>query len=212
MARGTRLAKAGKIVAEELQNAPEAEGSTAVAEKAETVIIDGHTMGADATADEIAVVEKAEGFAAGSLAKAVAEKQITATWHFVEVSAKASPTGKGATKAYVKLQALNIHGAAAICKGVINPAPAATEENPKPQTGVCDYFNYGSDLDRKAPVRALILRGLEGPEKAVKKAVIGALAGEMEADEIRDFIKGLPKFRGVEGLDKLIDAALASQQ
>jgi hypothetical protein len=187
-------------------------GSAAVetAPEVKTEIVDGHTIGADATPAELAIVEKADGFAEGSLVKAVAEKLITATWSRVEVKAANSPTGKGGKRAYVRLTALDIRGASAICKGVIAPAAPKEDGKPKPQAGVCDYFNYGSDLDRKAPVRAALMTTLEGPEKAVKKMVVGLLAAEMEAAEIRALVKKTPKFANVEGIDKLLDSALAS--
>lgn len=181
---------------------------SAVAEKAAEVIIDGHTIGALATDAEINAVEKAEGFTAGALVTARNEGKIRAAWHVVTVNN--TPTGKPAVKAYVRLESLSAQGMSALCKGVMVPAPEAKDGEPKPQAGACDFFNYGFDLDRKAPVRAEIMRSLEGPEKAVKKAVIGALAAEMSVEEIRAFVKGAPKFKGVEGIDKFIDAALAS--
>jgi len=173
-------------------------------------VVDGHTIGADVTDAELAIVEKAESYADGALVQARKDGQVRATWSRVEVSAKKSPTGKGGKKSYVRLEALNGRGMSAICKGAIDPAAPRVEGQPKPQTGACDYFNYGSDLDRKAPVRAALMGVLEGPEKAVKKTVLGLLAAEMSADEIRAFFKTAKKFNGVEGLDKLIDSALAS--
>lgn len=184
-------------------------GSAAVLES-KVEIVDGRTIGADATDAELGAVETAEGYDAGSLVAARKAGQVRATWSRVEVSAKKSPTGKGGKKSYVRLEALNARGMSAICKGVIDPAPAREEGQPKPQVGACDYFNYGSDLDRKAPVRASLMGTLEGPEKAVKKTVLGLLAAEMSADEIRAFLHNAPKFKGVEGLDKLIDTALAA--
>jgi hypothetical protein len=204
-----RLAKNGGV----LKSAPDAGSGSAVAAvvpELKSEVVDGHTIGAVASEAELAIVEKAEGFAAGSLVKAVADGLIGAAWSRVEVKAANSPTGKGGKRAYVRLTALDIRGAAAICKGVIAPAAAKQEGQPKPQAGVCDYFNYGSDLDRKAPVRAALMTTLEGPEKAVKKMVVGLLAAEMEAAEIRALVKRTPKFANVDGIDKLLDSALAS--
>lgn len=202
-----------KKVAGKLKQAPDASGTgagSAVAEKVEALVVDNHTIGSDASDAELAVVEKAEGYAEGALVKGRSEGLIKAFWHFVEVSAKKSPTGKGGKRSYVRLEARNGRGMGTICKGVIDPAPERVEGQPKPQVGACDYFNYGSDLDRKAPVRAALMTTLEGPEKAVKKTVLGLIAAEMEPDEIRAFVRNAPKFKGVEGLDKLIDSALAS--
>jgi hypothetical protein len=186
-------------------------GGTAVAvPEVKVEVVDGHTIGAEATPAEVAIVEKAEGYEADALNNAIKAGQVRATWSRVEVSAKKSPTGKGGKKSYIRLEALNARGMSAICKGVMDPAPVRTEGQPKPQTGACDYFNYGSDLDRKAPVRASLMGLLEGPEKAVKKTVLGLLAAEMSPEEIRTFLHSAKKFKGVEGLDKLIDSALAA--
>jgi len=185
-----------------------AAGSSAAPE-VKVEIVDGHQIGADASDSELQIVEKAEGFAPDSLVTARTEGLISASWSRVEVKAANSPTGKGGKRAYVRLTALHIKGASAICKGVVSPAAPKVDGQPKPQAGVCDFFNYGSDLDRKAPVRAALMTTLEGPEKAVKKMVQGLVAAEMSADEIRALVKRTPKFANVEGIDKLIDSAFA---
>src|SRR6266536_2824418 len=79
---------------------------------------------------------------------------IRASWDTVEVSDKASPTGKGAKRAYIRLEALNAQGLAQVFDGKINPAtskPATgddTRTDDDKRNGACDYANYGLDLER----------------------------------------------------------------
>jgi len=155
-------------------------------------------------------------YADGVIAAALAEKHIVAYWDDVTVSDKASPTGKGASKAYVRLEALSARGLGILCNGKIEPAtakPVTSDDTRTPEQkvpGACDFFNYGFDLDRKAPVRQQIMASLEGPEKAVKKAVLGLVAAGYEGDTLRDMVKASPKFAGVDGIDKMIASALAA--
>jgi hypothetical protein len=74
--------------------------------------------------------------------------------------------------------------------------------------GACDYCNYGYDLERRRQRRDKIMEELGGPEKAVKKAVIGLRALDEAPDTIKATIMNSPKYKGVAGLEKLIDAAL----
>ncbi len=141
---------------------------------------------------------------------------IRASWDTVEVSDKASPTGKGAKRAYIRLEALNAQGLAQVFDGKINPAtskPATgddTRTDDDKRNGACDYANYGLDLERRAYARAQLMNELEGPEKLVKKAVLAMLAIGLEPADVKASIIGSPKFKGVDGLGKLVDAAMRS--
>lgn len=165
------------------------------------------------TAEDLAAIG---GFGAGVLAQAVKDADISAAWDEVSISDKASPTGKGAKKEYVRLEALTAKGMGLLTGGKFapqTPKPAEGEDkrsDDEKRPGACDYFNYGYDLDRRAPIRQSIMSTLEGPEKAVKKAVAGLVAMGLESAELRTAIKNSPKFKDVEGIDKFIDAALAS--
>lgn len=100
----------------------------------------------------------------------------------VKISAKSSPTNKDETRAYPKLEALTAEGMAILCGGKIEPATSAPENgkdertDDQKRTGACDYFNYGYDLSIRAKERAALESALEGPEKAIKKAVDALVA------------------------------------
>lgn len=175
--------------------------------------------GAVETAPEVRQVTTADldaivGFAPGELQAAVTAKDIAASFDEVSISDKASPTGKGAVKSYVRLEALTLKGQSVLCHGKTTPQTAKPAEGEDTRTdeqkrpGACDYFNYGFDLDVRAPIRQSLMNTLEGPEKAVKKAVAGLLAMGLEGDTLRTAIKNSPKFSGVDGIDKFIDTAL----
>jgi hypothetical protein len=145
--------------------------------------------------------------------QAVAEGHIKASWDEVTISDKASPTGKGQKREYLRLDAQSAQGMAAIAGGKMKPADPRGEGEDKrtPEQrapGACDFFNYGYDLDVRASVRQALMGDLEGPEKAVKTAVKGFLAAEFAHDDIRSMIANSPKFKGVEGLEKMVEAAL----
>ena len=168
-------------------------------------------------------VEKARPVTEGDLSTLSEHQQngikagnIRASWDNVEVSDKASPTGKGATRPYIRLEALNGAGLAQMFDGKIEPATSKPETGDDTRTleqkrsGACDYANYGADLERRAAARAALMNELEGPEKLVKKAVVAMLAIGIEPADIKAQITGSPKFKGVEGLGKLVDASLRS--
>lgn len=95
----------------------------------------------------------------------------------VEISAKASPDNQAHTRPYTRLVALTVAGMQALCGGKIEPATAKPEEGDDNRTdeekanGVCDYFNYGFDLSVRSRERSALAASLEGPEKAIAKAV-----------------------------------------
>ena len=132
---------------------------------------------------------------AEAVATAVAEKHVVAEDGIVAISEKASPDGKAHERKYTRYVAVDARGMAALCGGKIEPSTAKpegeakderTDEQKKP--GACDYFNYGFDLDQRASVRASLMTELEGPEKAITKAVKalvdGGLFNETEAREL----------------------------
>lgn len=98
----------------------------------------------------------------------------------VKISAKSSPDGKDHTRPYPKVEALTAEGMALICGGKFEPATAKPEDGTKDErteaekaAGACDYFNYGYDLSIRATERSKLESELEGPEKAIAKAVKG---------------------------------------
>lgn len=191
------------------QQAPDAvAGGAGVAEEPKVEIVDGHTMGEKATDAELTAVEVAEGFKVGELVTARNEGKIAAFWSRASITVKAKKVAKGGKRAYVRLESLNGRGMNVLAKGVIDIQPKPKEG--KAVVSGCDCFNYGLDLMRRVPVRQALEESLAGPEKAVKKLVLGLLAGDESPEDIRAFVRNAKKFKGVEGLDKLIDAALAS--
>jgi hypothetical protein len=109
--------------------------------------------------------------------KAVEAGDVKAVQDKVSISEKASPTGKAAEMAYTRYVAVTARGMAALCDGKLEPAKDKPETGDDTRTdaekapGACDYFNYGFDLDVRATVRAKLMSTLEGPEKAIKKAI-----------------------------------------
>lgn len=134
---------------------------------------------------------------------AVAANHIRQETDKVVISEKASPNGKAAEKTYTRYTALDAQGMAALCNGKIEPA------TPKPETGddvrteeqkapgACDYFNYGYDLDVRASTRASLMSDLEGPEKAIKKAVDALVASGFDATQARDLVIAQRKATGL---------------
>lgn len=142
---------------------------------------------------------------------------ILASWDEVEVTDKASPTGKGGKRPYIRLEAQTAMGLNQLFDGFINPAKpkpegdaADTRTDDDKRKGACDYANYGRDLEARAAARAVLMGELEGPEKAVKKMIVGLQGAEYGVDEIRSIVMNSPKFKGIDGLSKLIDTALKS--
>jgi hypothetical protein len=133
----------------------------------------------------------------------------------VKISEKASPTGKAAVKAYEKLIAVNARGMAALCGGKIEPAKPKPAEGKDERTeqekaaGACDFFNYGYDLDVRASIRQELMGSLEGPEKTIKKAFDGMVLAGYSKTEAADLVRNSPKFKGVEGLENLLNRAAA---
>lgn len=150
--------------------------------------------GGTAVVDE---AKEAAAFVAAEVAKlsddlkaAINDGHVVASRGEVVISQKASPTGKGTSGFYLQMDAMNARGQAVLCNGKLEPATPKPSEGEDTRTdvqkapGACDYFNYGRDLDVRAKVRAQLMSGLEGPEKAIKKAVdsLVANAGFSEAD------------------------------
>lgn len=123
----------------------------------------------------------------------------------VKISAKASPNGQEASREYAKLEALSAEGMAILCGGKIEPQTPKPEDGKDERTaaqkesGACDFFNYGYDLTVRATERAQLESTLEGPEKAIKKAVDALVTNSgFEPEEARAIViaqrqkKGLP--------------------
>jgi len=146
--------------------------------------------------------------------KAIAAGHVVSVQDEVKISEKASPTGKAASKAYEKLSALNAQGMAALCGGKMVPAtakPEGKDERTEDQkaAGACDYFNYGYDLDVRASIRQELMGSLEGPEKSIKKAFDAMVASGYSKQDAAEIVRNSPKFKGVEGIENLINRAAA---
>lgn len=121
---------------------------------------------------------------------AITEGHIVAETDEVKIAAKSSPTGKDETREYRKLVAVDIDGMIALCAGKVEAAsakPAEGDDNrtdEQKEAGVVDYFNYGYDLSIRSTERSRLAATLEGPEKAIAKAVKSLMdnAGMTEVD------------------------------
>jgi len=138
----------------------------------------------------------------------------------VEMGKKAAqnPTGKDLVSEYLRLLAQDVQGMAARENGLMRPAVKPVDEKgnviPKDKwtpeqviaatPGVADFYNYGKDLDDKSEVKQRMIRLVEGPEKAIKTAYAGLIAGGFDKDEALGMLRNMPKFKGVEGLDVLL--------
>jgi hypothetical protein len=147
--------------------------------------------------------------------KAISDGHVQHVQDEVKISEKASPTGKAASKTYDKLIAVDAQGMAALCEGKLVPATPKPADGPDTRTeeekkaGACDYFNYGYDLDVRAGIRQELLASLEGPEKTIKKAFDGMVLAGYSKTEAADLVRNSPKFKGVEGLENLLNRAAA---
>lgn len=95
-----------------------------------------------------------------------------------DVEVTATVNGQEHKRPFVKLVAVTLEGALAICGGrVVDP----TEEEAKAEgfqrgPSVVGEFNYALDLRQRARERAALLSGLEGPEKQYEKGAKSLLA------------------------------------
>jgi hypothetical protein len=89
-----------------------------------------------------------------------------------KVTAEQKGKEEKATREYVRLTALTVEGALALCGGRM---VKVTEGDAK-GNGVLDYFNYGFDLGVRSNERNALLTSLEGPEKGIERAVKGLMA------------------------------------
>lgn len=107
----------------------------------------------------------------------ITEGHITAVEDEVKIAAKSSPSGKDEIRKYRKLSAVDIDGMVLLCGGKVEAAKARPDEGKDERTdfekesGVVDYFNYGFDLSVRSTERSRLAATLEGPEKAIAKAV-----------------------------------------
>lgn len=94
--------------------------------------------------------------------------------HVKTTDAKVTATVNGTEheRPFVKLEAVNLDGALALCGGrLVEP----TEEETKAEgfqrgPSVVGEFNYALDLRQRARERAALLAAMEGPEKQYEKA------------------------------------------
>lgn len=99
----------------------------------------------------------------------------------VTVSAKASPDGKEHKRAYTALRPQTFAGMLALCNGKVEPStpkPDGKDERTADEkaAGACDYFDYAYDLEVRAKIRAQIIASLDGPDKAIAKAILSMAA------------------------------------
>lgn len=163
---------------------------------------DGQTI----TAESLATLSE-------GLQAAINEGHIVATYGTVEVTDKASPTGKGSKNEYVRLDAQDASGMALLCDGKMKPATPKPSEGDDKRTdaekaiGAADYFNYGRDLDVRSGIRQKMMSALEGPEKAVKKFVAALFAADYTKEQVKETILNSPKYKGVDGIESMIESA-----
>lgn len=142
------------------------------------------------TGEQIAAWIKAEvAKLSEALQTAITEGHVSPARGEVVITTKASPTGKGAQQFYLVLDALDARGQAVLCNGKLEPATRKPEgedsrTDAQKATGACDYFNYGFDLDVRSKVRAKLMGTLEGPEKAIKKAIDSLVANAGFTEEM----------------------------
>ena len=120
---------------------------------------------------------------------AIEASHVSHTVSTVKISAKASPTKKEESATYDQLIAHNAQGMAVLCAGKLNTQTLAPEEGEDTRTdeekrlGAADHFNYGFDLARRARTRARLVTRLEGPDKAIDKAVKALVDADVYATE-----------------------------
>lgn len=152
--------------------------------------------------------------------QAIKDGHIFADIWSVELGKKAAqnPTGKDLVSEYLRLLAQDAQGMAVRENGLMRPGvkPVDDKGNVIPKDkwtpeqilaatpGVCDYYNYGKDLDDKGDVKQRMIRMVEGPEKAIKTAYLGCLAMGQDKDEALETLRTSKKFKGVEGLEVLL--------
>jgi hypothetical protein len=94
----------------------------------------------------------------------------------VTVSAKASPDGKEHKRGYTALRPQTFNGMLVLAGGKVEPATPKPEGKDdrtaeQKQAGACEYFADAYDLEVRAKIRAQIIASLDGPDKAIAKAV-----------------------------------------
>lgn len=101
----------------------------------------------------------------------VTDGSLLATVGWVKATAKIEDNGKKSEKSaiasYVRLAATTPAAALALMDGRMK----ANDDGP----GVLTRFNYGYDLDARGSQRNPLLQKLEGPEKAIERAVKGLM-------------------------------------
>jgi hypothetical protein len=150
--------------------------------------------------------------------KGIQEGNIIASWATVDASDKAKGVAKAGWKWYIRLRCVNGEGMLQMCDDKIDIATtdgevlakmSADERTSAEAKGACDHCNYGMDLERRRQTRDKLMGELEGPEKLIKKVVIGMLlAEEYTHDEIRERVLRNKKWAGTPGLEKIVNAAL----
>jgi hypothetical protein len=130
--------------------------------------------------------------------KGINEGNIIASWATVDASDKAKNVAKAGWKWYIRLRCVNGEGMLQMCDDKIDIATtdgevlaklSSKEREIAEAKGACDHCNYGMDLERRRQTRDKLMTELEGPEKLIKKVVIGmVLSDDMTHDEIRQRI------------------------
>ena len=134
---------------------------------------------------------------------AIVASHISHTVSSVKVGAKSSPTKKEESASYDQLVAHNAQGMAALCGGKLDTATPAPEEGDDTRSkddkrlGAADHFNYGYDLARRAKCRSTLVTRLEGPDKAIAKAVRSLIDADMfdNEDDAREHVLARRKAR-----------------
>jgi hypothetical protein len=155
-----------------------------------------------------------------AIQQAVADGHIAADITDVDIrhGAQQNPTGKNLFGFYLRLLAMDTEGQLALCNGLERPSVVPKDEkgNTIPEdkrtaeqieaakVGACDWFNYGSDLERKQLCRKAILAAVEGPEKAIRKSFEGMILAGYDKAEAAAMLRNSPKFKDVDGLENLL--------
>lgn len=114
-----------------------------------------------------------------------------------EVGANAN--GKTASAPYLRLRAKSVEMAMLLSGGrLLKEAAAETDDDDDDENdrGMLDHFNYAFDLFVRGKIRNTLLQGLEGPDKAIERAVKGMLGTGLDRAEAIELVVSSMKRKG----------------
>lgn len=155
-----------------------------------------------------------------SILQGIKDGNLIAFWNTQNVTENAKGAARAEVGWFIGIKAVNGDG---MLQGSNNKIDLAVRDADKLEKmtpeeravaklkGACDIWNYGMDLERRRMFRKGLMAKVEGPDKAVKKVVLGMLAAdEYTHEEIREMVSNLKKFKGVAGLEKIVNQVLAA--